>query len=350
VPIIVLTSRDVCRRAMLEVIAAVPDERSLQRQVVFVTSFAEAQRAPDTPATCVIDLGSLTGSADEAVASVHLMLASRPWLSFALVVAHADPDLEASIIHGLRDLPSVDLVQPSELRDVERWTNVLRDQFVERHALMIEADLCSACADHGTAVFEDPELRQLLRAAIRIRKVKTLSARTRSKRVGLWRHFKRRWGRSPSQMLSLFRVLWAAHLRHHGYDSAAIARLLRFRNSRQCGRRLGRRLGLRKSGINALSYGEMVNEVARCVTQQASVKGLVALTGSALHRAIHAGALLMVTMWAEPTTHPWWMLHWGNQASRTTAKPSRATATMDMTRRPQASAHGDLARDRLTGL
>jgi hypothetical protein len=279
--ILVLTRRDECRRAMLEVMAALPNERSLQRRPVFVTSFAQAHRAPATPATCVIDLGSLTGSADESVASVRLLLAARPWLSIVLVAAHTDPDLEACIIHGLRDLPAVELVQSRELRDVERWTSVMGDQFVERHALMIEADLRRASPSDAAAVFEDAELRRLLRLAIRIRRVKALSADVGAERVSMWRHFKRRWGRTPSQMLSLFRVLWAAHLREQGHDSAAIAQLLGFRDSRHCGRRLGRRLGLRKSGINALSYGQMVDEVVRLVARRAPISRLVTLAGPA---------------------------------------------------------------------
>ena len=283
--ILVFTRRDLCRRAMLEVMAALPNERTLQRRLEFVTSFAEAHRASATPATCVIDLGSLTGSADGSVASVRLLLASRPWLSIVLLVAHTDPDLEACIIHGLRDLPSVELVQSRELRDAERWTSVVRDQFVERHALMIEADLRRACARDAAAEFEDPEFRRLFRLAIRIRRVKALSADLGAERVSTWRHFKRRWGRTPSQMLSLYRVLWAAHLREQGLDSAAIAQLLGFRDARHCGRRLGRRLGLRKSGINAVSYGQMVQEVVRLVVRRAPISRLVALAGPAPARS-----------------------------------------------------------------
>ena len=196
--ILVLTRREACRRAMLEVMSTMPSWRPLERRLVFVTSFAEAHRAPGGQTTCVIDLASATGSGDDVIASVHLLLASKPWLSFVLLAAHTNPELEAQVIHGLRDLRCVSLVQPRDLHDVERWKSVLDDQFVARHAVMIEGDLRGACAADQASFFEDPEVKRLLRLAIRIRTVEDLSADVGSQRVGVWRRFKRRWGRAPS--------------------------------------------------------------------------------------------------------------------------------------------------------
>jgi AraC-like DNA-binding protein len=297
---IVLTRREVCRRAMLQVIADTSSSRlsqRLDRGVVFVTSFAEAHRAPSDPTTCVVDLGSMSGSGTDVIASVHRLLESRPWLGFVLLAAHTNPELEAEVIHGLRNLPRLSLVQPRELQDVERWKSLLQDQFVERHAVMIEADLRGACAADQARLFEDPEVKRLLRGALRIRKVEELSAHAGSQRVGVWRRFKRLWGRSPSEMLSLLRVLWAAHLRHHRHSSADIASVLGFRDTEHCARRLGARLGLRKSDINALSYREIVAAVATCLVQQAPVSMFVARVGAVLKRAARASALLMVA-WA----------------------------------------------------
>jgi AraC-like DNA-binding protein len=280
---------------MLQVIADTSSSRLSQRLdhgVVFVSSFAEAHRAPSDPTICVVDLGSVSGSGTDVIASVHRLLESRPWLGFVLLAAHTNPELEAEVIHGLRNLPRLSLVQPRELRDVERWRTLLQDQFVERHAVMIEADLRGAAGDQAR-MFEDPEVRRLLRGALRIRKVEELSVHAGSQRVGVWRRFKRLWGRSPSEMLSLLRVLWAAHLRHHRHTSADIASVLGFRDTEHCARRLGARLGLRKSDINALSYGEVVSAVAACLVQHAPVSMFVARVGAVLKRAARASAVLV---------------------------------------------------------
>lgn len=293
---LVLTRRDACRRAILEVMAAAHHHRRVERRLIFVASFAEAHRAPGAPITCVIDLASVDGSGPDVVESVQLLLASRPGLNFVLLAAHTNPELEAQIIHGLRDLRCVSLVQSRELRDVERWKSVLQDQFVERHVLAIEADLRAACSPDQASFFEDPEVRRLLRLAVRIRKVEDLTADTGDQRVGVWRRFKRRWGRAPSEMLSLFRLLWAVHLRDQGHSSLEIARLLGFRDTQQCARRLGARLGLRKSDINRMSYRDVVGGVATCLVLRAPIGNLVGRAGAMLRRAIGATAVLMAAM------------------------------------------------------
>jgi len=293
---IVLTRREVCRRAILQMVAATASSRPsplFEGGVVFVTSFAEAHRAPGGPTTCVVDLGSVSGTGSEVIASLRRLVASRPWLGFVLLAAHTNPELEADVIHGLRELPRLDLVQPRELRDVERWKTVLQNQFVERHALMIEADLRGACTADQARLFDDPEIRRLLRGAIRIRKVEEWSAHAGGQRVGVWRRFKRQWRRSPSEMLSLLRVVWAAHLRHHQHSSADIASVLGFKDTEHCARRLGARLGLRKSDLNALSYREIVTAVASCLVQQAPLSAFLARVGVALKRAAGASAVFV---------------------------------------------------------
>jgi len=248
---------------------------------------------PGARSTFVLDLGSVTGSATDVIASVQRLLAARPWLGFVLVAAHANPEFEAGVIHGLRDLPRLDLVQPSELRDLERWNKLLQDQFVERHALLIEAELRAACAPDQGRLFDDLEVKRLLRGVIRIRKVEEWSAYAGGQRVGVWRRFKRLWGRSPSEMLSLLRVLWAAHLRHHRHSSAEIASVLGFRDTEHCARRLGARLGLRKSDINALGYREVVTAVATCLVQRAPLSAFVARVALALKRVAGTTAVLV---------------------------------------------------------
>lgn len=293
---LVLTRREECRRAILEVMAAAPNPWRVERRPTFVASFAEAHRAPGGPTTCVIDLASVNGSGRDVVESVQLLLASKPGLNVVLLAAHTNPELENRIIHGLRDLPCVGLVHPRELRDLERWKSVLEDQFVERHSLTIEADLRAACPPDQAHFFEDPEAKRLLRLAVRVRKVGDLTADAGDQRVGVWRRFKRRWGRAPSEMLSLFRLLWAAHLRNHGHSSADIARLLGFRDTQHCARRLGARLGMRKSDINKLTYQEIVGGVAACLVQRAPIGNLVALAASMLRRAIGATAVLIAAI------------------------------------------------------
>jgi AraC-like DNA-binding protein len=293
---LVLTRREACKRAMLEVMSAMPGGRLLERRPIFVTSFAEAHRAPGGATTCVIDLASAKGSGDDVIGGVNLLLASRRSLSFVLLATHTNPELEAHVIHGLGELRCVSLVQPRELREVERWRQLLHDQYAERHAGMIEADLRAACTPSQIAFFEDPEIRQLLRRAMYVRTVDDLSADAGGQRVGVWRRFKRRWGRSPSEMLGLFRVLWAAHLRHHGHSNAEIASLLGFRDTQHCARRLGARLGMRKSVINALSYRQLVAGVAECLAERAPISGLVARAAAALQRVVRATAVLVAAL------------------------------------------------------
>jgi hypothetical protein len=266
--LLALTRREACRQALLEVTSALPGWQRLEQRPVFVKSFAEAHRVPSGHTVFVIDLGSVSGAVDEVIASIRRLVASRPWLNIVLLAAHLNPDLEAEVIFGLRDLPGLGLMQPSELRDSARWASLLQDQFVERHALMIETDLRGAWPVAPSAFFEDSEIRELLRFGARYRRVGDLVVVWGRERVGVWRRFKRRWGRSPSEMLSLFRVLWAAHLQHEGYASGEIAQLLGFRDVRHFGRQLGARFGLRKSVLNGLGYSEVVTAVAICLAQR----------------------------------------------------------------------------------
>jgi len=283
---------------MLEVIAHATSTRlpaASERRVVFIISFAEAHRAPTGATTCVVDLGSVGGSGVDVITAVHRLHRSRPWLGFVLVAAHADLDLEAEVIYGLRNLPRLALVKPRELHDIHRWKSLLEDQFVERHAMMIEADLRGAAGVDQARLFEDPEVKRLLRDAIHIRKVEELSTEGAVPRVGLWRRFKRLWGRSPSEILSLVRVLWAAHLRHHRYSSADIASVLGFRGTEHCARRLGARLGMRKSDLDALSYAQVVAAVVACLAQEAPVRSLVARASVAFRKAVRTSVVVAVT-------------------------------------------------------
>ena len=72
--------------------------------------------------------------------------------------------------------------------------------------------------------------------------------------------------------------------------------MLGFRDAQHCARRLGARLGMRKSDINALSYTQVVAGVAACLVQRAPISGLIAMAGAALRRAIGATAVLVVAI------------------------------------------------------
>lgn len=273
--LLAVTRRDACRQALLEVMSALPGWPRLEQRPIFVSSFAEAHRVQTRHTACVIDLGSVSGSADDVLAAIRRLVTSRPWLNIVLLAAHLNPGLEAEVIFELRDVSCLSLMQPDELRDPARWTTLLQDQFVERHALMIEDALRNMSPVAPASLFEDPEIRELLRLGARVRRVGELAALWGRDRVGVWRLFKRGWGRSPSEMLSLFRVLWAAHLQHEGYASGEIARLLGFRDVRHYARQLGARLGLRKSILNRLGYSEVVTAVAICVAERAPASTLV---------------------------------------------------------------------------
>ncbi|HUL04286.1 MAG TPA: hypothetical protein VLV16_13785 [Gemmatimonadales bacterium] len=283
--LLALTRRAACRQALLEVVSALPGWQNVAQRAVFVASFAEANLAPRELSACVVDMESVTGPADDIVASIRRFVASRPWLNVVLLVQHVHPDLEAEVIFGLRDLPGLALIQPGELRDAERWNSVLRDQFVERHALMIEADLRAASPAKSASFFADPQIRDLLRLGARVRRVSDLAAVAQRDRVGMWRRFKRRWGRPPSEMLTLFRVIWAAHLQHHGHSNAEVAGLLGFRDAHHFARRLGARLGLSKTVLNSLSYADVVSGVAACLARRAPVSTLLRRAATLHHSA-----------------------------------------------------------------
>jgi hypothetical protein len=273
--LVALTRRDACRQALLEVLPAIPGWRGVEKRTVFVGSFAEAHRVAAGRTACLVDLGSVIGSADDIIAAIRRLLSSRPWLNIVLLAAHVNPDLEAEVLFGLRDVPSLSLVQPGELGDPARWTNLLDDQFVERHVSKIEADLRAACLPERASMFDDAEIRDLLRRGARVARVGAVAAASGRARVGIWRRLKRRWGRSPSEILSLFRVLWSAYLHQEGYANAEIARLLGFRDGHHAARQLGARLGLRKSTLNSLAYPDVVASVAACLTQGASASTLL---------------------------------------------------------------------------
>jgi len=283
--LLALTRRDACRQALLEVLTAIPGWQRLERRAVFVSSFAEAHRAPLGGTACAVDLGSVTGSALEITKSIRQLVAARPWLNVVLLATHQNPDLEAEVIFLLRDLPCLGLMQPADMRDPQRWTALLDDQFVERHALMIEADLRHACPPKRSGFFKDPQLRELLRLGARVRRVDDLAAASYSGRVGVWRRSKERWGRPPSEMLSLFGVLWAAHLQHEGYANAEIARLLGFRDAHHCARRLGARVRLSKGVLNRLGYSDVVAGVAACLVQHAPLSVLMRRAAKTLTRS-----------------------------------------------------------------
>jgi len=291
-----LTRRDACRQALFEVLPAIPGWQRVEHRPVFVTSFAEAQRASSGRTACLVDLGSALGSADDIISSTRRLLGSRPWLNIVLFAAHVDPDLEAEVIFGLRDVPCLSLIQPGELRDPARWMSLLDDQFVERHALRIEADLRAASPPGRASLFDDAEIRDLLRHSARVGRVGAFATASGRERVGMWRRLKRRWGRSPSEMLSLFRVLWAAYLHHEGFANAEIARLLGFRDGHHFARTLGARLGIRKSVLNTLGYPELVAGVAKCLTQGAPVSGLVRQAAAFLKESARLSILVTAAL------------------------------------------------------
>jgi len=294
--LLALTRRDACRQALLEVISTLPGWQKVEQRPVFVSSFDEAQRAHLEMTACVVDLGSLNGPAHEIAAAIHQLVGARPWLNVILVAPHMNPDVETEVIFRLRDVRCLGLVQPRELRDAERWQAVLQDQFVERHAMLIEADLRDACPPKLASFFEDPQIQELLRLGAHLRRVADLAIASGRERSGVWRRFKQRWGHSPSEMLSLFRVLWAAHLRHEGYANLEIARLLGFRDAHHYARRLGARLRLPKSVLNGLGYSDVVASVADCLVRRVPANTFGRRAAAKLKRT-RSSALFLSNPW-----------------------------------------------------
>ena len=90
----------------------------------------------------------------------------------------------------------------------------------------------------------------------------------RLERLTVRRDHKRRLGRSPDDLLALFRLLWARPLDAEGRTAAQVAHFLGFENADQCARRLGYKFGLKKSDIYLLRYEVVVAWVAECCTTQ----------------------------------------------------------------------------------
>jgi hypothetical protein len=173
---------------------------------------------------------------------------------------------------------------------------LLDDHFVTHHAAMIEADLRNATPGDRAWMFEDSEIKALLRRVARLRRVRDLAAASGRERVSVWRRFKRRWGRSPSEILSLFRVLWASHLRREGFANSEIARLLGFQDVHHCSRRIGARLGLPKSILNRLPYSEVVAAVVACLARGTPARALVSRATAALRQSARLSGVIITAL------------------------------------------------------
>jgi hypothetical protein len=168
-----------------------------------------------------------------------------PWLNMALLSPLLNPELEVHAIDSIRSITFVTVVQNGDITGIEFWKRTFRNAFVELRAAQIEADLMVVSPAAAT-FFNDPQVRQLLRVATSMRTVHQLTALLAPNRINLNRQFKRRWGRSPKEVLALFRLVWAAWLRAEGRTPAQIAHFLGFRNAQQARLCLGRKLGLKK--------------------------------------------------------------------------------------------------------
>lgn len=272
---LVMTTRDECRAAMMTVVGAIPNWRSLESRLILVRSFGEAHRAlldntESSDQTMVVDLGSIGRRGDELVRGLWALRADYPWLTVVLLSPLLNPDLEVQAIHALRTLSYV-LVERDDMSNVARWKDLLHNTFVELRAAQIEADLMVVSAD-AAAFFNDPDVRQLLRVATTARTVAELGTQLGCDRTELNRRFQRRIGRAPKEVLALFRLVWAVHLRVDGRTPAQIASFLGFKDTDHCALLLGRKLGLKKEQINNLAYDELVQCVAHSCTSQRTTR------------------------------------------------------------------------------
>jgi len=168
-----------------------------------------------------------------------------PWLNMALLSPLLNPELEVHAIDSIRAITFVTLVQHDDITDIEFWKHTFRNAFVEVRTAQIETDLVVVSPAAAT-FFNHPQVRLLLRVATSMRTVHQLTALLAANRVTLNRRFKRRLGRSPKEVLALFRLLWAACLRQEGRTPAQIAHFLGFRDTDHAGMVLGRKLGFKK--------------------------------------------------------------------------------------------------------
>jgi len=304
---IVLTNREACRTDMRIVVTSIPNWRTPETRIAFADTFADVHRlvlreTNMTDQLVVIDLGSIGRRGDELRHVMYAMREAHPWLNIALLSPLLDPEIEVHAIDSVRSITHVTVVQHDDMTNVTYWKELLRNVFLELRAAQIEADLMVVGVGAAAAFFDDPEVRLLLRAATVARSVSDLIPRFAPNRVTLNRRFKRRLGRSPKELLALFRLLWAACLRADGRTPAQIAHFLGYRDTDHAGMLLGRKLGLKKEQINALGYPELVKWVAECCTAQrhASVKELATQVArkvrAALKRSATSAALAVVAL------------------------------------------------------
>jgi hypothetical protein len=211
-------------------------------------------------ALAVYDLGMsipLRSSLPDLVATVR---DEYPQVGSVLYCPLLHPVAELQCVANLSPLGTAFVLCRDDLYLPDRWQRIIHEYASLRFRRFLRSAVGGLGKDAGWDREDLEPLLTLLDHAPQLRHVKDVMVVVPGarRRQHLYERLGPRIHASLARLLAMFRVLWAVVLREAGWHVRAISAFLSYRSVEECRLRLGRRVGLRKGDINALTVGEAV--------------------------------------------------------------------------------------------
>jgi hypothetical protein len=158
----------------------------------------------------------------------------------------------------------------SDIAQQERWRAVFRKGMIVSCGSDLQNALLKEVVDQGHVFQAQDLVFEILRVTPQATQVQDLSRLLGRDRKVLWRELKQAGQLPPLQLLTLFQVLYIAHLRTLAWRHESIAFFLGLSSAKEMHRQIKRRTGISVKDACARSMGELIRWGATTLVNQSA--------------------------------------------------------------------------------
>lgn len=219
----------------------------------------------------VFDLESIVHDHDAAVKIIE-WLAKGPWIHAVLVLTTTQIREQVVLLNAIKTaVPQASMVFGADVGSVDVWDDIYSRTITTVQGANLYRDLVQRVLDRQEILVEQELVIDILGAAPRTHQVGKLARLVGRTRGVLWKQLTNAGQLEPSELLTLFHLLYAVHLRDLAWTPEVVARYLQFPSNREFVRRMTRRLGTGIGVFFTRPYAEVMDWASRALAVQSTV-------------------------------------------------------------------------------